>query len=101
MKSKRIENQDLLDYIKELPCISCEDHSNDVCGHHLKTVGSGGHDVPHNLMPLCKSCHMLIHQLGTSSMARIRPNVKKWLLLADWEYFANTDRWRHFKDEAE
>lgn len=102
MKSKRIENKDLLDFIKELSCICCETQSNDVCAHHVRTVGSGGHDIAENLMPLCQSCHVKIHAIGTSAMARQHPNVKKWLTLANWEYDLKRDKWSYFgKNEAE
>lgn len=102
MKPTRVENQDLLGFIKSLPCISCQTESVDICPHHVRTKGAGGHDIPENLMPLCKQCHVLIHQLGTSAMARVRPNVKKWLILADWEYDSKRDKWAFFgKDETD
>lgn len=35
-----------------------------MCGHHIKTKGSGGHDHSKNLMPLCQKHHNEIHQIG-------------------------------------
>ena len=29
--------------------------------HHIKTVGSGGDDVPENLIQLCGECHVKAH----------------------------------------
>ena len=29
--------------------------------HHIKTKGSGGDDLPQNLIEVCRKCHRLIH----------------------------------------
>lgn len=59
-KNKRIENKKILQDKKGI----CE-----VCGkkgqtekHHIQTKGSGGDDVPENLIEVCRKCHTKIHQ---------------------------------------
>jgi hypothetical protein len=101
-KIKRFENPELLDYIKHnLPCVACTKFPDetDICAHHVRTRGSGGHDIPENLMPLCKSCHVKIHAIGTNAMAKQHESVKKWLILANWEWDKYTNKWRYYGNE--
>lgn len=58
-KNKRIVDKKLLKDKKG----KCE-----ICGkagqtekHHIKTKGSGGDDLPQNLIEVCRKCHRLIH----------------------------------------
>ena len=32
--------------------------------HHIKHRGSGGKDVPENMIRLCRPCHVAVHTLG-------------------------------------
>lgn len=93
-KNKRIEDPDLLKYIKEnLPCIGCgSPPPNDV--HHVISRGAGGNDIVSNLMPLCRMCHEKIHRLSLSVMARKVPSVKEWLNQAGWVYDNYVQKWK-------
>lgn len=58
-KNKRVVDKKLLKDKKG----KCE-----ICGktgqtekHHIKTKGSGGDDLPQNLIEVCRKCHRLIH----------------------------------------
>lgn len=42
--------------------------------HHIKTRGSGGDDVPSNLVGLCRECHDKAHR-GLISKERLREIV--------------------------
>jgi 5-methylcytosine-specific restriction endonuclease McrA len=77
-KPKRIVNEKLLAEIRKLNCIGCGRRGAEA--HHVTTRGSGGDDVPDNLMPLCRICHTKIHQIGTSKMAEKHSGVKHWLM---------------------
>lgn len=41
------------------------------CAHHIRTVGSGGHDEAYNLLALCVPCHGFIHAMGVLTTARL------------------------------
>jgi 5-methylcytosine-specific restriction endonuclease McrA len=76
-------SEDLINFIKTLPCIVCGQTADDA--HHIKTKKSGGKDIPENLIPLTRDCHSLWHLKGTKYMAETYPTVKKWLDLAGWK----------------
>lgn len=59
-KHKRIVNKKVIQAIRKQKC--------ELCGapayaqpHHINTVGSGGGDIPENLIQLCSDCHMGAH----------------------------------------
>lgn len=85
MKQKRIQDRTLIDFVKTLPCIACGVMADDA--HHVKTLKSGGGDVPENLMPLCRLHHRLIHDQGLYLVSQTYPTVEKWLKLAGWELY--------------
>ena len=61
-KPSRIRNPKLLASMRGQPCAIC---GRPGVAHHLKTVGSGGDDVPENLVVLCPyRCHSEIHTIG-------------------------------------
>lgn len=76
-KPSRIENKKLLAEIRSLNCTACGKRGSEA--HHVTTKGSGGGDVPNNLMPLCRQHHAEIHQYGAVKMGEKYISVKNWL----------------------
>lgn len=92
MKKKRIVNKDLIEFVRTLPCIACyKEGRNDA--HHVKTKGSGGDDVPENLLSLCRTDHQKIHKIGLTKFAKLNSSVYTWLTLAGWVYENNRKKW--------
>ena len=65
-KPSRIRNPKLLASMRGQPCAIC---GRPGVAHHLKTAGSGGDDVPENLICLCTEHHREAHQLGRHTWA--------------------------------
>jgi hypothetical protein len=63
-KPKRIVDKELLAEFKNKPCAVGKNCLGDVVAHHIKTKGSGGHDVSKNLRALCVRHHTEIHAIG-------------------------------------
>jgi len=74
---KRVENKELINFIKTLKCISCGGVGGDA--HHVTTRGAGGGDTPRNLMPLCRTCHQLIHKVGFGKAIEKHHTIGEWL----------------------
>lgn len=58
----RMENRQYMDWVKSLPCCSCQRPADDP--HHPTSVGlrGGGTKVPDQLaIPLCRNCHDNLH----------------------------------------
>ena len=64
------------DFVATLPCVLAELHSHtcgftssqrSVCGHHLKTVKTGGEDW-NNQVPVCALAHLEFHAAGSVSV---------------------------------
>jgi hypothetical protein len=96
MKPKRIVDEELLETVRQLPCLACASidpdgaraalHDDGIRSHphHLYSRGAGGNDVPENLMPLCFNHHRMVHSKGLSVMAYYHPVIKNWLISAGW-----------------
>lgn len=74
-KPRRVVDKKLIQRIHEIGC--CE-----YCGsrfnlqvHHIKSRGSGGHDVPENLILLCYVCHNKVHA-GNIGRDKLREIVR-------------------------
>lgn len=81
------------------PCIGCRkktDGGN--CLHHVKSRGSGGGNEAFNLMPLCFSCHELIHR-GMNKFVSKRRGVESWLLENGWNFCVTRGKWIRSKDD--
>lgn len=92
MKPKRIVDEELLKFIRQLPCLSC---LKEPCGevHHVTSVGAGGDDVATNCCPVCHECHMRWHKSGPSHMIETYPAIKHWLELANrWDVLSRANR---------
>lgn len=95
----RISNPELLAEIRKKPCAVTGLFgygNNKVVVHHMITVGSRGHDLPWNLLPILLDLHTRIHKLGYTLMADRYPLFKRWLLENGWEYDDNRKKWRHY-----
>jgi len=64
-KNKRIENDEYLAFVRDLPCVVCFQNAEP---HHIKNewassgVGTKGHDI--HTIPLCRKHHAEFHQKG-------------------------------------
>lgn len=105
-KKKRIIDEKLLSVVRRLPCLACAtadpylalEAARNSSGpishpHHVKTVKSGGDDVPENVIALCVKHHIEVHNVGTSAMAEKYKTVKSWLVAAGWEYDEKNNKW--------
>jgi len=90
-KRKRVVNKELLDDIRNLPCLHCNRVPSHP--HHVRSVGSGGGDILSNLMPLCTEAHTRIHMTGMCAAANKYPKIKRWLIDMGWTYDAILLRW--------
>jgi hypothetical protein len=88
-KKTRIVDESALEEVRKLPCLACdmsrEERIRFIFDNHVRSRGSGGDDVPENLMPLCARHHAEIHQVGTIKMASKYSIVRQWLELTGWE----------------
>lgn len=83
-KKRRIENNELIAFVKTLPCIACrKTPAGDA--HHVTTRKAGGDDVANNLMPLCREHHTAWHKSGPGLFIERFPSVRKWLEAAERE----------------
>lgn len=82
MKKLRIKDRKLLKSVKETRCVLCG-YPSDPC--HIKSVGSGGDDVPDNLLPMCRYHHSVQHQLGWVVFVGKNPKVADILEEKGWK----------------
>lgn len=91
----RIKNPQLLKEKREVPCELCNSHNN-VAGYHIKTKGSGGHDIEENLISLCFHCHITkLHQWGLNRFCEVYPKMVEILKNKGWYYCEVLKKWRH------
>lgn len=83
-KPKRIEDRKLLDTYHSMKCMACPARSSDPA--HIKSKGSGGDDVPENLMPLCRIHHTEQHKIGWYRFALKHPPVLFDLKKKGWGF---------------
>jgi hypothetical protein len=81
VKPKRIVDRELLETVRNLPCMACgiqpAGHA-----HHVDSRGAGGDDVFDNLMSLCPTHHAQWHQKGPGYMMDHYESVTTWLEIA-------------------
>ena len=69
---KLIPNKGLRKYVDSKPCVVCNRmgwSQNPITHHHLKTVGSGGHDES-NMIPVhWKGCHAYAHSMTVKALS--------------------------------
>jgi 5-methylcytosine-specific restriction endonuclease McrA len=96
-KNLRIKNNDLLDQSRLYKCVVCKSVDGSTA-HHVQSVGAGGPDLRWNLMPLCMSHHMEIHQIGLNRFSKKYTAVFLWLLNNNWFYEEYGKRWQHLNN---
>lgn len=67
--------------------------------HHLKSFGSGGETVSHNLMPLCTYHHGVVHTTGLTRFAEKHIYVMEFLLDHGWIFDNFMNRWTKEVDD--
>ena len=60
-KQKRIKDPVAYKAARRPYCVYCGKTNIGFTVHHIKTRGSGGHDIPTNLINLCIPCHARAH----------------------------------------
>lgn len=93
----RIIDKKLIESMKGAEC--------EVCGlpgiaHHVKSVGSGGDDVPQNLMPLCPEHHFEVHTIGLIALERIYGTITHWLDRNGWKKDEFLQKWVRLTEEG-
>jgi hypothetical protein len=85
-KRKRIVSEETLSKFRNQKCIIC-DKKSDPC--HIKSIGSGGDDVENNLISLCRSHHIIQHQIGWAKFCLRNPKVYDELIKKGWIFKDN------------
>lgn len=101
-KQKRIVNERLLAEVRGIRCLACypRAQASPTEAHHVKTKGSGGHDVVHNIMALCHEHHMEVHSKGLVYAAEQYMTVKHWLGVAGWRLDSQRLKWTRQDEES-
>jgi hypothetical protein len=98
MKPTRFVHKELLEVVRNLPCLACASidadgareamYDNKVRSHphHLISRGAGGGDVAENVLPVCVKHHNMVHQTGLVRFANEFKVVKDWLDGAGWKF---------------
>ncbi len=79
----RIQNRALLNTYHSRPCSVCFRVPSDPC--HIRSKGAGGHDLPFNLIPMCREHHVEQHKVGWDTMRRRYFTVDLFLKENGWE----------------
>jgi hypothetical protein len=105
-KFNRIKNPKLCESYRSMSCIllGATSGKEDKCyglvvGHHIKSVGSGGHDLPTNLIPLCEKHHEEIHK-GLNKFTNKYPKISIWLTRNGWSFNTSINKWREDRNEG-
>ena len=76
-KKKRIEDKKLLKEVTGHKCCINRCFRKSVpC--HVKSRGSGGDDVPENIIPMCGVHHTEQHTVGWNKFKELHPEVVTW-----------------------
>lgn len=80
-KVKRVKDERYLKKIREYRCCACKGRNADA--HHVKSKGAGGDDT--QCIPLCRTCHSLLHQLGQTKFEdKFRIKLEKEVKWYQW-----------------
>ena len=90
-KNRRIVDHKLLEAVRLMPCVVCGATPSDP--HHMKTVKSGGGDLPSNLIPLCRKDHMACHASGMVAFVKKYPHLYEILIEKGWYLDHNLKKW--------
>ena len=69
-KPQRLRDPKAIKTARAIHCLVCGSPWN-LAVHHIKSKGSGGGDVPDNLITICGNCHGMAHS-GEISKDRLR-----------------------------
>ena len=94
MKEKRIEDKELLKSVRQMPCSACL-KTGPSDPHHIKTVKSGGHDQPWNVVSLDREHHQELHKIGLNRFVIRYPMFKQIIMLKGWVYDDYRGKWTH------
>ena len=61
-KPIRLKDEDFLAFVRTYTCLVCRSEQSDA--HHLVTGGVGTKGPDFFTVPLCRTCHALLHQIG-------------------------------------
>ena len=90
-KSIRHEDKNLIKELKKGRCIISGRQDPDI--HHVLTVGSGGPDLPWNLLPIAHRYHQEVHQTGLNKFAQRYSQVRLWLISNGWTFCLIKNKW--------
>lgn len=68
---------------KAMPCLLCTRQADPA---HIRSRGAGGPDEPWNLIPLCRSHHMLQHAMGWYRFKEASYSIATWLEDNGWQW---------------
>jgi hypothetical protein len=92
---EREKDEKFLSLMRRVNCLCCGAVPPvDAC--HIKSRGSGGGDEWFNVIPMCRNCHSLQHQVGWFSFCEKFSHVKHHLELLGWSFICK--RLRRGKD---
>jgi len=89
----RIINKALLQSYHSKKCIICNTQAEP---HHIKSVGSGGHDLDDNLLSICRLHHHQAHAMGLRRFTDKFPQVESELITKGWELDEYTNKWVNY-----
>jgi hypothetical protein len=92
-RSKRTVDLALLKTVRAQPCLVCRNYGESD-PHHVKSKGSGGHDIPTNVVPLCRKHHTEIHAIGLNRFSEKYVEISLWLSRNGWAYNPNINKWK-------
>jgi predicted restriction endonuclease len=90
-KGVRVQDTMALEECRLKPCLICGAKAD---AHHIRSKKAGGHDLEHNLCPLCRTHHVEIHKLGIFTFANKYEVFKEFLLKHNWE-LTPQNKWLH------
>lgn len=73
-----------LEEVRKQPCCNCNAAAPSD-PNHIKTRGAGGKNELWNLIPMCRRCHTLWHDMGWYSFISIYPATRMRLESLGWE----------------
>jgi 5-methylcytosine-specific restriction endonuclease McrA len=91
-KPCRIQDTKALEDCKLKPCL-ITDCPAKADPHHIVSRKAGGHDLEHNLMPLCRGHHTEVHKIGLVTFSDKYEVVKEFLIGHGLELMMG--KWKH------
>jgi len=89
----RIIDKKLLRSYHDKKCLICNTQAE---SHHIKSKGSGGHDLDDNLLPLCRVHHAQCHAIGLNRFAMKYIQIADTLLAKGWQFDDYNAKWINY-----